>query len=232
MTAIQPLRLAILGSGRGSNFLAIADAIDSGQLPATIVFVGSDNPDAPILQAARQRGLFTYACPPSAFKTKLEPHIEAELARALLQAQPDLIVLAGYMRVLKAPLLDTFPGRILNIHPSLLPAFPGLRAWEQALRAGVPETGCTVHWVDATIDGGPILDQINVPILPSDTPETLHARIQEAEHQLYPAVLARLALHLNSPASSPRPTTAPPAAASPDTLATLDPPPPPPPPTA
>lgn len=191
-----PLRLGILGSGRGSNFLAIADAIAAGTLPATIVLVGSDNPHAPILESARARNLPTFACRPSRFKTKLEPEIESELAHALQQAGATLIVLAGYMRVVKAPLLKAFPGRIVNIHPSLLPRFPGLRAWEQALLAGATETGCTVHWVNETVDGGPILDQAKVPIVPGDTPESLHARIQEAEHQLYPNVLARLAAQL------------------------------------
>jgi phosphoribosylglycinamide formyltransferase-1 len=193
MTPPPPLRLGILGSGRGSNFIAIADAIDAGTLPATIALVGSDHAHAPMLAEAKRRQLPTYACPASAFKTKLEPELEHALADALVAANVDIVVLAGYLRVVKAPLLSRFPNRIINIHPSLLPAFPGLKAWEQALNAGVPETGCTVHWVDEKIDHGPILGQEKVPILPHDTPETLHARIQEAEHRLYPRILATLA---------------------------------------
>lgn len=188
----SPLRLAILGSGRGSNFLSIADQIDSGNLSAQIVLVASDRAEAPILRSAAARGLPHYACRQGRFRTKLEPDIEEALARCLAAHEPDLIVLAGFMRVVKAPLLRAFPHRILNIHPSLLPAFKGLKAWEQALEAGVPETGCTVHWVDDSLDGGPIIDQRPVPVLASDTPESLHARIQEAEHDLYPDVLRRL----------------------------------------
>jgi len=188
----SPLRLAVLGSGRGSNFLSIADQIDSGNLSAEIVLVASDRAEAPILRSAAARGLPHYACCQGRFRTKLEPDIEETLARCLAAHEPDVIVLAGFMRVVKAPLLQAFPHRILNIHPSLLPAFKGLNAWEQALEAGVPETGCTVHWVDDSLDGGPIIDQRPVPVLASDTPESLHARIQEAEHELYPDVLRRL----------------------------------------
>lgn len=189
----HPLPIAVLGSGRGSNFLAITRAMREDHLPVRITLVGSDLPDAPILDHARALGLPTYVCPPSRFKTKLEPEIESALADALKQSGARLIVLAGYMRVLKAPLLEAFPGRIINIHPSLLPAFKGLRAWQQALEAGVHETGCTVHWVDDSLDGGPIIAQQPVPVLPGDTAETLHARIQQAEHRLLPAVLRRLA---------------------------------------
>lgn len=188
-----PLPIAVLGSGRGSNFQAIARAVAQDALPVRFTLVGSDLAEAPILAHARALNLPTYACPPSRYKTKLEPEIESDLARALQNSGARLIVLAGYMRVLKAPLLEAFPGRILNIHPSLLPAFKGLAAWKQALDAGVSETGCTVHWVDATLDGGPIIAQERVPILPGDTPESLHARIQEAEHRLLPRVLRDLA---------------------------------------
>lgn len=187
------LPIAVLGSGRGSNFLALARAVRDDGLPVRFTLVGSDLTDAPILGHARALGLPTYTCPPSRFKTKLEPEIESALADAIRQSGARLVVLAGYMRVLKEPLLKAFPGRILNIHPSLLPAFKGLAAWKQALEAGVSETGCTVHWVDASLDGGPIIAQERVPVLPGDTPETLHARIQQAEHRLLPAVLRRLA---------------------------------------
>lgn len=187
------LRLGILGSGRGSNFIAIAEAIRRGELPATIVLVASDFANAPIVAEAVKRGLPTYACPPSHFRTKLEPEIETALAEQLRKADAELVVLAGFMRVVKAPLLDSFPNRIINIHPSLLPAFPGLHAWEQALKAGVRETGCTVHRVNAVVDGGDILAQTRVPILPDDTPESLHQRIQKEEHLLLPKVILNIA---------------------------------------
>ncbi|MEO0453196.1 MAG: phosphoribosylglycinamide formyltransferase [Verrucomicrobiota bacterium] len=187
------LKLGILGSGRGSNFLAIDQAISAGTLEASIKLVASDLNNAPILEAARDRGLATYACPSGQFKTKLEPEIEQALAQTLLAHEVDLVVLAGFMRVVKTPLLEAFPSRIINIHPSLLPDFKGLAAWKQALEAGVQETGCTVHWVDDSLDGGPIIDQARVPVLEGDTPESLHSRIQTAEHTLFPDVLQRMA---------------------------------------
>ena len=190
---MQCLKLGVLGSGRGSNFVAIADAIRSSQVSADIVLVGSDVPQARILDEARTRSLPVYTCAVGQFKTKLEPEIEQQLADALKKSGSELIVLDGYMRVVKQPLLSAFPGRILNIHPSLLPAFPGLHAWEQALQAGAVETGCTVHWVNETVDGGEIIDQIRVPVLPGDTADSLHQRIHAAEHKLYPSVLQGLA---------------------------------------
>jgi phosphoribosylglycinamide formyltransferase-1 len=183
------LKLGILGSGRGSNFVAIAEAIQSGELAAEICLVASDLSEAPILAHARSRRLSWWACPPGKFVTRLEPHIETELARRLETAGANLIVLAGYMRVVKEPLLRVFPNRILNIHPSLLPKFPGLRAWEQALKAGEKETGCTVHWVNEVVDGGVPIASEKVSIMSNDTPEMLHARIQTAEHRLLPRVL-------------------------------------------
>ena len=187
------LKIGVLGSGKGSNFVAIADAIDAGQINAEIVFVGSDVPDAGILAHARARGLRAEYINPGRFKTKLEPEVEERLVKTLMEAGVELLVLAGYMRMVKAPLLEAYPYRIINIHPSLLPAFPGLAAWKQAFDAGVKETGCTVHFVDAGMDTGPIIAQSKVPVLPGDTAETLHARIQQAEHQLYPAVVAAIA---------------------------------------
>ena len=133
-------------------------------------------------------------CRSGAFQTKLEPEIEEELAESLFQAGVELVVLAGYMRVVKAPLLRRFGGRMINIHPSLLPAFPGLKAWEQALRAGVKETGCTVHWVNEVVDGGGIIRHAKVPVQAGDTVESLHARIQAAEHRLLPEVVRDLAM--------------------------------------
>lgn len=194
-----PLRIGVLGSGKGSNLAAILRAIQSGELNATVSIVLSDNPSAGILQIAREWGIPTEALPVSRFRSKLEPEIEALAADKLASAQIDLVVLAGYMRMVKAPLLEPFANRIINIHPSLLPSFPGLEAWKQALEAKVPETGCTVHWVDAGMDTGEIIAQTKVPVFPTDTQEILHARIQEAEHKLYPACLARMEAHRLAP---------------------------------
>jgi phosphoribosylglycinamide formyltransferase-1 len=152
----------------------------------------SDLPDAPILDRAREFGLHAASLPSSPFRTKLGPDAETVLQEILASIGVHWIVLAGYMRVVKEPLLSLFPRRIINIHPSLLPAFRGLRAWEQALAAGVKETGCTVHYVNRDVDAGEIIAQEKVPVLDGDTAETLHARIQEAEHRLYPAALFRL----------------------------------------
>ena len=153
----------------------------------------SDVATAGILELARSRGLRAEFVEPGRFKTKLEPEAELRLVELLQNAGAEWVVLAGYMRMIKPPLLEAFPRRIVNIHPSLLPAFPGLEAWRQALAAGVPETGCTVHYVDAGMDTGEIIAQRAVPVRPGDTAETLHARIQVAEHALYPEVLAELA---------------------------------------
>ena len=190
---MKPLRLGVLGSGKGSNFVALAEAIRQGEVPAEVALVASDLGGAAILAHARESGLPVYACRESGFRTKLEPEMEAELAQALESAGVELVVLAGYMRVLKAPLLKKFSGRIINIHPSLLPSFPGLHAWEQALKARVTQTGCTVHWVNETVDGGAVIRQAKVPVKPRDTADSLHARIQEAEHRLLPEVVRDLA---------------------------------------
>ena len=183
------LQLGVLGSGKGSNLDSIARAISSGDLLADVRVVVSDSPSAGILDVAKKWGLPSITIPPSRFKTRLAPEIEEELARSLKAAGVQIVVLAGYMRMLKAPMLDAFPRAIVNIHPSLLPAFPGMDAWRQALLAGVKVTGCTVHWVDSGMDTGSVIAQREVAVLDSDTPETLHARIQQAEHQLYPQVL-------------------------------------------
>jgi phosphoribosylglycinamide formyltransferase 1 len=189
---VKPLGLGILGSGKGSNCRAILESIDEGRLPARACVVISDVFDAPILEIAREFSVPNAYLPPGQFRTRLEPNVEAELVRMLRELEVDLVVLAGFMRVLKSPMLETFPRRIINIHPSLLPKFPGLEAWKQALAAGETVTGCTVHYVDEKIDHGDIIAQREVPILPNDTAESLHARIQIAEHDLYPAVIARL----------------------------------------
>jgi len=185
-------RLAVLGSGKGSNFVALQEAILAKRLDAVVTLVVSDLPDAAILTRAQTFGLPTAILPASPFRTKLSPEGETRLVELLREYQAEWVILAGYMRVVKDPLLSAFPDRIINIHPSLLPAFKGLRAWEQALAAGVKETGCTVHFVNREIDGGKIIAQQRVPVLPGDTPETLHARIQMAEHELYPAALTKV----------------------------------------
>lgn len=187
------MRLGILGSGKGSNFAAILRAIQDGTLDAEVAIVISDVPGAGILKLAEDAGIPTYTLNEPKFRTRLSPEVELELVKKLKSAQVDLVALAGYMRVVKAPMLEAFPRRIINIHPSLLPQFRGLEAWRQALEAGVEKTGCTVHYVDTGVDTGEILAQEVVPVLPGDTPASLHARIQEAEHRLYPAVLRRLA---------------------------------------
>jgi len=186
------LGLGILGSGKGSNCRAILERIRSGALPAEARVVISDVFDAPILDIAREFSVPNAYLQPGHFRTRLEPQAEMEFVRMLRAVGVELVILAGFMRVLKSPMLDAFPKRILNIHPSLLPKFPGLEAWKQALAAGDKVTGCTVHYVDEKIDHGDIIGQREVPILPDDTPESLHARIQVAEHELYPEVIARL----------------------------------------
>lgn len=185
-------RLGVLGSGKGSNFVAIADACAAGQVPAEVALVLSDVPDAGILDRARARGIPAEHLPPGRFRAKLDDEAEAAYIAALRAARVDWVVLAGFMRILKAPLLRAFPLKIVNIHPSLLPSFPGLEAWKQALDYGVKITGATVHLVDDGVDTGPIVAQAAVPVEDDDTPETLHARIQQAEHALYPAAIARI----------------------------------------
>jgi phosphoribosylglycinamide formyltransferase-1 len=188
----KKLRLGVLGSGKGSNFVAIAQAIQDGSLEAEVGLVISDVAEAGLLQYARERGIPARFIAPGAFRTKLDPAAEAAFIGALHEAQVDLVVLAGFMRILKGDFLKAFEGRVVNIHPSLLPSFPGLEAWKQALNYGVKVTGCTVHWVDQGVDTGPILAQRAVPVLEGDTAASLHQRIQEAERTLYPETLARL----------------------------------------
>jgi phosphoribosylglycinamide formyltransferase 1 len=189
---MRSLGLGILGSGKGSNCRVILESIRSGALPAEARIVISDVFDAPILDIAREYGVPNAYLPPGQFRTRLEPRVEVELVQMLRDAGVQLVVLAGFMRILKEPMLAAFPHRIINIHPSLLPKFPGLEAWKQALVAGETVTGCTVHYVDEQIDHGDIIAQRELPILPNDTAESLHARIQTAEHELYPAVIAQL----------------------------------------
>ena len=186
-------RLGVLGSGRGSNFAAIAEACASGKIPAAIAVVLSDVEHAGILAHARERGLPARFIPPGKFRTKLDEEAERLFVTTLQETQVDLIVLAGFMRVLKGEFLQAFEGRIVNIHPTLLPSFPGLEAWKQAPDHGVKVTGCTVHFVDAGVDSGAIIGQRAVPVLDHDVPESLHGRIHAAEHELYPECVAAIA---------------------------------------
>ena len=181
------LRVGVLISGRGSNFLAIADAIAAGRLDAEIAVVISNRADAPGLELARKRGLEAVALPsPGQDREVYDRQMIAELrARAV-----DLVCLAGYMRILSGHFIREFPGRILNIHPSLLPAFPGLDAQHQALVHGVKFSGCTVHFVDEGVDSGPIIKQAVVPVLDGDDTESLAARILKEEHRIYAESIA------------------------------------------
>ena len=197
---MRRLPIGILGSGKGTNCRAILERIRSGDLAAEARVVISDVLDAPILDIAREFSVANAFLPPGQFRTRLEPEVENELVNILRDADVELVVLAGFMRVLHAPMLKAFPGRIINIHPSLLPKFPGLEAWKQALEAGDEVTGCTVHYVDEKIDHGKIIAQREVRILPADTPESLHARLQIAERELYPAVIAEFCERYRAPA--------------------------------
>src|ERR1700739_2863392 len=175
--------LGILLSGRGSNFVAIADSIDAGRIPdARIAIVISNKADAPGIATARQRGLNALVIPS---KGKPREEHDREVVAALKEHQVDLVCLAGYMRLLSPWFVRQFPRRILNIHPSLLPAFPGLEAQQQAFAYGVKVSGCTVHFVDEELDHGPIIVQKTVPVLDSDDERTLAARILEQEHIAY-----------------------------------------------
>jgi phosphoribosylglycinamide formyltransferase 1 len=183
------VNIGILGSGKGSNCRAILQSIHDGKLHANATVVISDALDAPILEIARDFGVANAYLPPGHFRTRLEPRVEAQLVEMLHGAEVEVVVLAGFMRVLKEQMLTAFPRRIVNIHPSLLPKFPGLEAWKQALAANEKWTGVTVHYVDEQVDHGDIIAQRKVPVMSDDTPESLHARIQEVEHVLYPEAL-------------------------------------------
>jgi phosphoribosylglycinamide formyltransferase-1 len=187
------MRVVLLGSGRGSNAAAILEAQHAGRLGrAKVVQILSDKPDAKILELGAKFGVPATFVDPAPFKTKLEGEGEARFIAAVNAAQPDLVVLAGFMRVLKPGFLNAFAGKIINLHPSLLPSFPGLDGIGQAWRRGVKVTGCTVHGVTAEVDGGPIIDQAAVRIEPTDTLESFTEKIHAAEHVLLPAVIARL----------------------------------------
>jgi len=189
-------RLGILISGRGSNMLALADAVREGRVPsAEVAVIISDRADAVGLERAKERGLQTVVVERRG--RSREEH-DREIAATLREHQVDLVCLAGYMRLLSPEFVNAFRGRILNIHPSLLPDFPGLHPHQQALQAGVEESGCTVHLVDETLDGGPIIAQRRVPVLVGDTEETLAARILEQEHKLYAEAVGMVINQLGS----------------------------------
>jgi len=189
--AAELLPIGILVSGRGSNMVAIADAIVAGEVPACIRVVISDRPQAPALELARQRGLEALALEPGGFSSR--EAFETALAGVLKDRGVELVALAGFMRLLSQVFLDHFPQRVINIHPALLPAFPGLHAQRQAWEYGVKFSGCSVHFVDTGVDTGPIIAQAVVPVFDMDTPETLANRILIEEHRLYPRVIKWLA---------------------------------------
>ena len=189
----KKLKLGVLGSGSGSNMQAILDAIADGSLNAEIVLVLSDNPDGVILDRAKKAGIESGVIDCGGYAQRFPDPSQEAVARQLKKAGVEIVCLAGFMRIVKAPLLEAFPKRILNIHPSLLPAYPGLMAWTQAVNDGATESGCTVHHVDAGMDTGPIIIQAKVPVLPDDTAETLHARIQIEEHRIYPEAIRMVA---------------------------------------
>ena len=187
------LNIGVLGSGRGSNGQSLIDAIAAGRLNARIACVIADVPDAFILERARKHGIPAIYIDPSPFKTKLDGVAETRVIETLHAHGAQAVALAGFMRIVKKGLLEAFPQRVLNIHPALLPAFPGMEAWKQALDYGAKVAGCTVHFVDAGTDTGPIILQRAVPVREDDTPAILHARIQEQEHLAYPEALQLLA---------------------------------------
>jgi phosphoribosylglycinamide formyltransferase 1 len=187
MTALK--KLGILLSGRGSNFEAIADSIQAGRLPAEIAIVISNRPDAPGLESAKRRGLNARLIPS---KGRVREEHDAEVVAALKEAKVDLVCLAGYMRLLSPEFVRAFPNCIINIHPSLLPAFPGLEAQKQAIEYGAKVSGCTVHFVDEHLDHGPIILQKTVPVLDTDDEHSLAERILEQEHIAYTEALNKL----------------------------------------
>lgn len=187
-------RIVIIGSGRGSNAEAILQAKSRNELgDAVIVSIVSDQPQARILELGSRYGVPAVALPAGPFKTKLTPEIEQDWIRAISAMEPDLIVLAGYMRIIKPPFIEAFQGRIINLHPSLLPKYPGLHSIRRALEAGETETGCTVHWLTPDIDAGEIIGKSAVPIKAGQTLEALEEQVHAAEHKLLPSVIARFA---------------------------------------
>ncbi|MBC2596324.1 phosphoribosylglycinamide formyltransferase [Ruficoccus amylovorans] len=188
------VRIVILGSGRGSNAEAILNAQEAGQLGlAQVVGLFCDQPDALMLKLGPRFDVPAFYLHPGKFKTKLEGEAETHWIETIQRLQPDFIVLAGFMRVIKPPFIEAFKGRIINLHPSLLPKYPGLHSIQRAMEAGDAETGCTVHWVTPEIDAGEVLGQERVPIAKGDTLDEVEARVHAAEHRLLPATIRRLA---------------------------------------
>ncbi|HOV22427.1 MAG TPA: phosphoribosylglycinamide formyltransferase [bacterium] len=179
-------KIGVLASGKGTNLKAIIDYIKGEKASFEIGIVLSDNLDANALTIAKNEGIKAEYISPGRYKTYLEPEIEKKYVNILKENKVELVCLAGFMRVIKKTFLENFSNKIINIHPSLLPSFPGIEAWKQALEYGVKFTGCTVHFVNNRIDAGPIIMQAVVPILSDDTPGSLHKRIQEKEHIIYP----------------------------------------------
>ena len=192
MADSNSFRLGVLGSGKGSNFVAVAEACARGDVAAEVAIVLSDVEGAGILSHAERLGVAHRFISPGKYRTKLDEDAEQAYIAALREAEVDLVVLAGFMRILKGEFLRAFEGRVVNVHPSLLPSFPGLEAWKQALDVGVKCTGVTVHYVDQGIDSGLIIAQEPVPVREDDTPESLYARIQEMEQVLYPRVIGEI----------------------------------------
>lgn len=187
MSTREPLRIAVLASGRGSNLQAILDAIGEDRLNGRVVVVISDNPQAKALERARIAKIPARLLAPSGYENKAD--YERALARCCQEYKAQVVALAGFMRILGSTFLGYFPQRVVNIHPSLLPAFPGLHAHEQAIKHGVRYSGCTVHFVDEGVDSGPIILQAVVPVLSEDDEETLSERILVQEHRIYPRAL-------------------------------------------
>jgi phosphoribosylglycinamide formyltransferase 1 len=192
----MPLNVAVLGSGSGTNFEAIARYFERPEKKAIakVVCVISDMPGAGIIERARKHSIPAYTISCTAFKTKLDPETEEKYIDAMKKHESGLIVLAGFMRIVKKGILYVFPGRVINIHPALLPSFRGLKSWQQAYDFGVKVTGCTVHFVDEDIDTGPIIAQRTVQVTGEDTAESVHEKIQEQEHDVYPKVIEAIAL--------------------------------------
>ena len=188
LSAAEPARLGIMASGSGSNFEAIARAIEAGKLNAQIVGVVYNNPDAKVAERAARLGIPAQLLDHRAFDSR--EALDEAISTAFKELGANWIVMAGWMRRVTQTLLSAFPQRVLNIHPSLLPSFPGIRAVEQALTAGVKIAGCSVHYVELVVDSGPLIAQAAVPVLADDTVETLQARIQVQEHQLFPLAIA------------------------------------------
>ncbi|WP_346289743.1 phosphoribosylglycinamide formyltransferase [Sphaerothrix gracilis] len=191
----QQLRLGVMASGNGSNLEAIAEAIASGQLNAKIQVLIYNNPAAKVAQRAERWGIPAVLLDHRAFPSR--ELLDAAIIQTLLECEADWVIMAGWMRRVTQVLIEAFPQRILNIHPSLLPSFPGMRAVEQAIAAGVKISGCTVHLVELAVDSGPIVMQAAVPVLPADTAATLQARIQQQEHRIYPPAIALAAQQLS-----------------------------------